>query len=113
LPETPYGYEPPLGPEVLPSGSDVVVPDTSFPCEGTRVEPIYGAQPSPVATTKIGVGAAVLCDPPVDYPVGVNQPPEIIPPNLDAELMPILPSAPTVEQAIDQVIKCNCDCWVA
>jgi hypothetical protein len=115
LPETPFGYEEPPGPEILPSGSDVVVPDTSFPCEGTRVEPAFGASPSPVATSIIGVGEAVLCNPPVDYPIGINQPPEIIPPELDAELIAstTLPSAPTVAQAIDQVIKCNCDCWVA
>lgn len=122
LPQTPEGYEPPMeSVEILPSGTDAPVPDQSFPCEGARVEPIYGAKPSPVATALIGTGAAVACDPPVDYPVGINQPTEIIPPNLDGELTSstLLPSTPPggfkneVQQAIDKVIACNCDCWVA
>lgn len=122
LPATPEGYEPPESMlEVLPSGTDAIVPDQSFPCEGARIEPIYGAKPAPVATALIGTGAAVACDPPVDYPVGVNQPPEIIPPNLDGELTSstLLPSTPPggytaeVQQAINKVIACNCDCWVA
>lgn len=122
LPETPQGYEPPIIPvEILSSGTDAPVPDQSFPCEGNRIEPIYGAKPSPVATSLIGTGAAVACDPPLDYPEGVNQPIEIIPPNLDAELTSstLLPStapggfANEVQQAIDKVIACNCDCWVA
>jgi hypothetical protein len=113
-PESPTGYEPPPTPEVLPAGTDVVVPDTNFPCEGTVVDPIYGAKPAPVATSKIGTGTAVPCDPPTDYPLGVNQPKNIIPPELDAEFTSsgLSPSAPTVQQAINQVILCNCDCWV-
>jgi hypothetical protein len=113
-PESPTGYEPPPFPEILPTNADVVVPDTSFPCEGTRVEPIYGAKPAPVATSVIGTGAAVACDPPVDYPLGVNQVKNIIPPELDPELTSstLTPSAPNVAQAINQVIVCNCDCWV-
>lgn len=131
VPESPTGYEPPPSPEILPSGADVVVPDTSFPCEGSVVDPIYGAKPAPVATAVVGTGAAVPCDPPLDYPTGVNgtslpflpipgrgggrSPKNIIPPELDAEntSSTMLPSAPTVAQAIDQVIKCNCDCWIA
>lgn len=114
LPATPEGFEPFPQPEIQPLNSDTVVPDTSFPCEGTYVELINGVQPSPVTTTVIGAGAAVMCDPPVDYPIGVNQPPIIIKPELDTELTSstLSPSAPTVQQAIDQVIKCNCDCWV-
>lgn len=116
LPATPEGYvSEPIGPEILPSTADVEVPDQSFPCEGDRIEPIYGSKPAPVATGLIGTGAPTPSDPPVDYPVGVNQPPEIIPPNLDGELTAstLLPSVPTVQQAIDKVIACNCDCWVA
>jgi len=130
VPASPTGYEPPPSTEILPSGSDVVVPDTSFPCEGQVVDPIYGSKPAPVATAVVGTGAAVPCDPPLDYPTGVNgtslpflpipgsggKPPKnIIPPELDAEntSSTMLPSAPNVQQAIDQVIKCNCDCWIA
>jgi len=120
LPATPFGLEPPPpGPEILPSGSNVPVPDQSFPCEGTRVEPIYGAKPSPVATSIIGTGMAVACDPPEDYPIGVNQPAIIIPPNLDSDLTSstLIPTAPggfknEVQNAIDKVIACNCDCWI-
>lgn len=115
LPETPEGYEPVVNTEIeiLPSGSDAVLPDVNFPCENS-VQPIYGAQPAPVATSLVGTGVSAPCDPPVDYPLGVNQPKQIIPPELDAEFTSstLSPSAPTVQQAIDQVIKCNCDCWV-
>lgn len=113
-PESPTGYVPPPSPEVLPAGTDAVVPDTNFPCEGTVVDPLYGSQPAPVATSKIGTGAAVPCDPPTDYPLGVNQPKNIIPPELDAEFISsgLSPSSPNVQQAINQVIVCNCDCWV-
>lgn len=113
-PPSPTGYEPPPTPEIVPAGTNVVVPDTSFPCEGQVVDPIYGAKPAPVATSLIGTGSAVPCDPPPDYVLGVNQVKQIIPPELDAEFTSsvLAPSAPTVQQAIDQVIKCNCDCWV-
>ena len=42
-----------------------------------------------------------------------NPPPVIIsPPVVQAPgLNTVLPSVPTVDEAIDQVIKCNCDCW--
>lgn len=125
LPETPEGYEPPPEPEILESdidaAIDLLIPDTSFPCEGIVVEPMDGIQPAPVAATIIGVGPSVLCDPPTDYPLGVNALPTvgggrpIVPPELDAQLIAstLTPSVPTVQQAIDQVIKCNCDCWVA
>jgi hypothetical protein len=38
----------------------------------------------------------------------------IIPPNLDTDdtSNQILPSQPTVDEAIEEVIKCNCECWV-
>jgi len=113
-PESPTGYVPAPTPEILPSGTDIPTPDFNFPCEGSVVDPIYGAQPAPVATTVIGTGAAVPCDPPTDYPLGVNQPKNIIPPELDAEFTAstLSPSAPNVQQAINQVVVCNCDCWV-
>ena len=113
-PESPTGYVPPPEPEVLPSGTNIPTPEVNFPCEGSVVDPIYGAQPAPIATSKIGTGTAVPCDPPTDYPLGVNQPKNIIPPELDAEFTAstLSPSAPNVQQAINQVVVCNCDCWV-
>lgn len=114
LPETPFGYEAPDTDPILPTGSDVTTPDNSFPCEGDRIEPLYGAQPAPIATPTIGTGPGIPT-PPADYPLGVNQPTQIIPPTLDRQLTAstLLPSTPNVQQAIDKVIACNCDCWVA
>ena len=131
LPATPFGLEPPpFSAQVLPSGSNVPVPDQSFPCEGARVEPMFGAKPSPVATSLIGTGSAAACDPPVDYPTGINGPPggpttsggkPLIPVELDSQLTAstLIPSTPgggfakEVQNAIDKVVACNCDCWVA
>jgi len=41
--------------------------------------------------------------------------PDIIPPNLDTSFTSgtLTPSDYSVDEAIDEVIKCNCDCWVS
>ena len=114
LPDSPEGYIPVELPEILASGTDVVVPDTSFPCENGNVEPIFGSKPAPIATSLVGVGEPTPAVPIPDYPLGINQPVNIIPTVLDSDYTSstLLPSVPTVQQAIEKVIECNCDCWV-
>lgn len=55
----------------------------------------------------------------ITNPIVIIQPaPEYDPTNLPVNLDPkyisstLLPSVPTVQAAIDQVIACNCDCWI-
>jgi hypothetical protein len=40
--------------------------------------------------------------------------PNNLPPNLDPNYTSstLLPSSPNVQDAIDSVIECNCDCWI-
>jgi len=47
----------------------------------------------------------------VAVPIQVNP---AIPPELDTSYTSstLLPSSPSIQEAIDQVIECNCDCWV-
>jgi len=47
----------------------------------------------------------------IAVPIQVNP---AIPPELDTSYTSstLLPSSPSIQEAIDQVIECNCDCWV-
>ena len=47
----------------------------------------------------------------ISVPLQVNP---AIPPSLDTSYMSsiLLSSSPSIQEAIDQVIECNCDCWV-
>jgi hypothetical protein len=47
----------------------------------------------------------------ITVPIEINP---AIPPEIDAAYTSstLLPSSPTVSNAIDQVIECNCDCWI-
>jgi hypothetical protein len=47
----------------------------------------------------------------ISVPIQVNP---AIPPQLDTQYTSstLLPASPTIQEAIDKVIECNCDCWV-
>jgi hypothetical protein len=49
-----------------------------------------------------------------NIPGSLNNPINIVPPNLDTIVTNsvLLNSQPTIAQAIEDVIACNCDCWV-
>jgi hypothetical protein len=49
-----------------------------------------------------------------NIPGSLNNPINIVPPNLDTTVTNsvLLNAQPTIAQAIDDVIACNCDCWV-
>jgi hypothetical protein len=77
--------------------------------------PIIENQPNPVVSTLIPVGPEIetpLTEPYIiAVPIQVNP---AIPPQLDTQYTSstLLPSSPTIQEAIDKVIECNCDCWV-
>jgi hypothetical protein len=77
--------------------------------------PIIENQPNPVVSTLIPVGPEIqtpLTEPYIiAVPIQVNP---AIPPQLDTQYTSstLLPASPTIQEAIDKVIECNCDCWV-
>ena len=104
--------DPPAGPEYPPPGFR--------PSPGKRpgdITPIIDGDPNPVVGPVVPTNPIV--DPePNDRPIIIRPPrdsdPTNLPPNLDPDYTgsTLFPSSPTVQQAIDQVIECNCDCWV-
>lgn len=74
--------------------------------------------PDPVAGPFIPTGPNLTENPYGNGPIIIQPAPEYDPNNLPPYLDPrftrstLLPSVPTVKEAIDQVIECNCDCWI-
>jgi hypothetical protein len=66
----------------------------------------------------VPVGPDLTENPYGEGPIIIQPAPEYDPNNLPAYLDPrftrstLLPSVPTVKEAIDRVIECNCDCWI-
>jgi hypothetical protein len=90
------------------------------PTDATKpgdITPILTGDPNPVVNPLVPVGTVIE---PVNtnVPVIISVPPELnpnnLPPNLDSNYTnsTLFPSTPSVEEAINQVIECNCDCWV-
>jgi hypothetical protein len=82
------------------------------------ITPIIEGQPIPVVAPLVAVGPTVETGP-LNYPI-IIQPatdfdPNNLPPNLDPRYTnsTLLPAVPSVQEAIDRVIECNCDCWVS
>lgn len=80
------------------------------------ITPILECDPNPVAGPYVPVGPA---QPPVDNAIVIIKPPaELDPTNVRSNLdtnytsSTLLPASATIQEAIDQVITCNCDCWV-
>lgn len=75
--------------------------------------------PDPVAGPFIPVGPNLTENPYGNGPIIIQPAPEYDPNNLPPYLDPrftrstLLPSVPTVKEAIDRVIECNCDCWIS
>ncbi len=82
------------------------------------ITPIIEGQPIPVVAPLVPVGPTVLTGP-LDYPIIIQPAPEFDPTNLPPNLDPrytnsvLLPAVPSVQEAIDRVIECNCDCWIS
>lgn len=100
------------------SGTFLPVPNGST--VGT-ITPILQGKPYPVVSSRVPLGTAdtivPINTPTVNTPI-IQPPAELDPTNLSPNLNPnfmsstLLPATPNVAAAIDQVIKCNCDCWI-
>lgn len=77
--------------------------------------PIIDGDPNPVVNPIVPVGPIVDPEPEI---VIIRVPPDLdpnnLPPNLDPDYTgsTLFSASPNVEAAINQVIECNCDCWV-
>ena len=81
------------------------------------IEPILEGNPIPSVSTVVPAGPINVIETRVTAPI-VQPPLELSPDNLPPNLNPnftattLLPASPTIQDAIDQVIECNCDCWI-
>ena len=82
------------------------------------ITPILNGVPYPTVGPLVPVGPNLTQNPFGDGPVIIQPPVEYDPTNLPPYLDPrftrstMLPSVPSVKDAIDKVIECNCDCWI-
>lgn len=77
--------------------------------------PIIENQLNPIVSTLVPVGPEI--ETPITEPYIIAVPIQVnpaIPPQLDTQYTSstLLPASPTIQEAIDKVIECNCDCWV-
>ena len=79
------------------------------------IDPILQGRPNPTVSTTAPAGTTLTIPPRTPL---IVPPAELDPTNLPPNLNPnyiastLLPSSPNIPNAIDQVIACNCDCWV-
>lgn len=121
----------PLGEYTLPAWPDV---DSISPKPNGRYTPdgfclqnstvngdisqIIEGVPNPAAGPIITTGPCLNDTPADNFPIIIQPAPEYdptnLPPNLDPRFISstMLPSVPSVQTAIDNVIACNCDCWI-
>ena len=82
------------------------------------ITPILTGDSNPVVNPLVPVGPVIQPSVDDNVPVIIRVPPELdpnnLPPNLDSNYTnsTLFPAVPSVEEAINQVIECNCDCWV-
>ena len=80
------------------------------------IETILEGNPIPVVSTVVPTGPVSVANesiiPIVQAPAQLSI--DNLPPNLDPNFTAttLLPASPTIQDAIDQVIECNCDCWI-
>lgn len=79
------------------------------------IVPIIENQPNPVVSTLVPVGPEL--EQPISEPYIISVPIQVnpaIPPQLDTQYTSstLLPASLNIQEAIDKVIECNCDCWV-
>lgn len=83
------------------------------------ITPILEGVPYPSVGPLVPVGPNLTENPYGDGPVIIQPPVEYDPTNLPPYLDPrftrntMLPAVPSVKEAIDRVIECNCDCWIS
>jgi hypothetical protein len=85
---------------------------------GDITGPLIGVDPNPSSGPLIPVGPTNEVLSPVTLIPFIQPAPEYdpvnLPPNLDPRFITstILPARLSIPEAIDHVIKCNCDCWI-
>jgi hypothetical protein len=85
---------------------------------GGDITPILSCSPNPVVNPLVPAGPVLKPESRVDSVVIIAPPAEYNPANLPPNLDPnytnstLLPSTLSVQQAINHVIVCNCDCWI-
>jgi hypothetical protein len=106
--------------EYIPALSDsqggVVILDGNPPPNTARgdISPILNGDPVPVVNTFVPTAFDPIIPPGIVTVTAPNQLATNVPFNLDPNYTSstMLPSSYTVDEAIDKVIECNCDCWV-
>jgi hypothetical protein len=110
----------------IPSGSttaspnDPFIPGTTTPSTPIIIRDGVDITPQPPGNINVGTGEYVIDGVPID--TGLPGTPgsfagspysDLIPPNLNSwyTSATLMPSTYTVNEAIDEVIRCNCDCW--
>jgi hypothetical protein len=82
------------------------------------ITPILECNPNPVVAPLVAVGPTVSTSPGI-FPIIIQPAPDYDPNNLPSYLDPrftsstMLPAVPSIPEAIDRVIECNCDCWIS
>lgn len=73
-----------------------------------------GQIPNVIVNPLVPVGETPELDPNDLIGLNLQQPVEIIPPNLDTAYTSttLIPSTYDITTAIDKVVECNCDCWI-
>ena len=106
----------------IPSGStsaNTFIPNTTVTSTPVTIRDGVDVEPQPEGTLN-DTGEYVIGDIPID--IGLAEVPgsfagspytDLIPPNLNSwyTSSTLMPSTYTVNEAIDEVIRCNCDCW--
>ncbi len=106
--------------EYIPALSDsqggVVILDGNPPPNTARgdISPILNGDPVPVVNTFVPTAFDPIIPPNIVTVTAPNQLATNVPFNLDPNYTSstMLPASYTVDEAIDKVIECNCDCWV-
>jgi len=103
----------PITLDPIPANSNVAVPGTIPGTTTGNFTPTV-APLLPTVGTNVPSGQAKMLDVGKAFPgsLAPSKAISLIPPDLKYASGTTLPSSYTVEEAIEQVIACNCDCWV-
>ena len=102
------------------SPTDPFIPRTTTPSTPVVIRDRVEITPQPPGNINVGTGEYVIDSVPID--TGLPQMPgsfagspytNLIPPNLNSwySSSTLMPSTYTVNEAIEEVVRCNCDCW--
>lgn len=117
------GYTNPSWVESVPAGiyipTDSELVGTYIPVDSTKpgdITPILDGAPVPTVGTNVPAGLGTIEEP----GIVIVQPPSQLDParvednlNIDYISSTLLPARYNIQEAIDKVIECNCDCWIS